>query len=152
MISNPEVDINMKSTLESEEGEGCVKYTISLFSSERYSLYYAIINGNIKTIQQLLANPNINTNLGIKNYSSDWKRETTPLCLAVIKEKIEIIQILLKQPNVDINFESTFYENKGYGEYETIKETALQLALEKQNNTIIQLLTDATQVDGLDHF
>ena len=48
MISNPEVDINMKSTLESEEGEGCVKYTISLFSSERYSLYYAIINGNIK--------------------------------------------------------------------------------------------------------
>lgn len=158
LISNPNVDINTKSTLEEREGGGCVKYSSSSYFSERYSLYYAIINGNIKTIQHLLANPNIDTNLGTKNYSSDWRgcknapQETTPLCLAVIKEKIDIIQILLKQPNIDINYESTFYELKGYESYKVIKETALQLALEKQNNTIIQLLTEAAKVGSPDHF
>ena len=71
-------------------------------------------------------------------------QEKTPLYITVEKQNIEIIQSLLNHPKIKVNFISTIMKKKDFNQ-EIVKNTALQLAIELENNEIIQLLSKETR-------
>lgn len=50
MLSNPKIDINMKTKSDIKEGGGCISYYEFSKINEKSSLFYAIENGNINVI------------------------------------------------------------------------------------------------------
>ena len=129
LLSNPTIDINMKSKSEIRKSGGCICYCRSLKTRELSSLFYAIENGNINVIEFLLTQPNIDVNFGLKEYlfnhevKGEIVQEKVPLYLAVENQNLEIVQLLIKQPNI------------------VHEITALELAREKPNLEIRHLLS-----------
>ena len=146
LLSNPKIDINMKSKSEIKEGGGCISYFEYAKTNEKSSLFYAIENGNINTIRALLEKQKIDINFGIKEYLScygkiDMIQDKSPLYLAVEKQNLEMVQLLLKQPNIEINyvFRSCRYQNNNKPIIQ--QKTIMELASEKPNTEIKNLLS-----------
>ena len=146
LLSNPTIDINMKSKSEIRKSGGCICYCRSLKTRELSSLFYAIENGNINVIEFLLTQPNIDVNFGLKEYlfnhevKGEIVQEKVPLYLAVENQNLEIVQLLIKQPNIVLNYVSKTTETINY-EKRVHEITALELAREKPNLEIRHLLS-----------
>ena len=107
LLLDPKVDINKESTLIVHKSGGCIAYTSSTKIIEEFSLYFAINNGDNMLIRFLLDQPQIDINLGIKEYSADWiskelSQEKTPLSLATEKNNLEIVQKLKSNPRIKL--------------------------------------------------
>lgn len=118
------------------------EYNFLILNFNRTSLYRAIELDNIDIVKLLLAQPKIDVNSGIKEISvsyyddkKDVMLNKSPLYLAVENENIGMVKILIEQSKVNVNFVSTFYEKT------KIQKTAYQLASERQNDEICQLLS-----------
>ena len=95
---------------------------------KKAALHYAIEKENIDIIKLLLENEKIDINIISLSGAIEYV-EKTPLIIAVELENIEIIEILLENKNIDIDYHSQFCK------------TALQIATEKKNDTIVNLLS-----------
>ncbi|KAK8838677.1 hypothetical protein M9Y10_032714 [Tritrichomonas musculus] len=103
LLSNPNINVNLESTSTNHNSGGCISYSSSTEIEDKFSLYFAIKNGNIKMIQLLLDQPQIDVNLGIKIYSRSelfkkLSQEKTPLFLATENENLEILEKLKSDP------------------------------------------------------
>ncbi|KAK8846488.1 hypothetical protein M9Y10_020511 [Tritrichomonas musculus] len=149
LLSNPIINVNLKSSSVIHESGGCYVFVSTDKYIEKSSLFFAINSENNKNklelIKLLLSISNIDVNFGIKEYLSEFEedrkllQEKSTLYLAVENENLEIIQLLLEQPLIDIDFLCTLYDIKDHKKLMQ-KKTALNLATEIKNNEIVQLL------------
>ena len=97
LLSNPNVDIKMKSISKIEESGGCLSYFSSSKTKEEPSLPFAINSGNIAMIHFLLEQPKVNLNEGVIEYDSDGREisKKDALELATETQNSEIKQLLL---------------------------------------------------------
>ena len=126
------------------------------YKNTETALHIAVEKNNFDIVQMLLSYNGIDVNsIGLfkeKNekdvkcyvcYDKIW-REKTPLLIAVENENLKIVELLLKNANVKKNKKLTITK-KIYGDdakmHKTIEKIdALSIAVEKNNNLIIDIL------------
>lgn len=148
LLGQPELDINIKSTIENG------RKTLSHLELSSQSLKLA--KSFVKSPESILQSKE-------KLYKSAKAvpeiAEITPLFFAIDKNDNEIIKLLLERPDLDVNIKSNIQKNYIFTEIESKKlidgsnvgrneeKTALHLAIERNNVEIIKLLLERKELD-----
>ena len=117
------------------------------------SLHIAVINENYDSIKVLLNSINIDINcVELDRDFYGGIKEPTPLIIAIEKENSKIVQLLLSKSEINLNYVCYYYHHQVPCEGDEYDEpisilTPLQLAVEKENKEIIQILLETKKID-----
>ena len=147
LINRNDINVN-----EISEIYGPIGQSYAYMTKKLTALHIAVENENFESIKVLLSAININANcIEYDAIPLRGIKEKTPLIIAIEKENSNIVQLLLSKSETNPNQIYYYYDHKvpcegsSYDELYSIL-TPLQLAIEKENKEIIQILLDTKKI------
>ena len=131
LLSHPKIDVNIQ-----EEWEGM----------KRTALYKAVYEEKTKLARLLLSHPKIDVNI----LEASKNQLETVFCRAIQNGDIKTIKLLISNPKIDVNVPQTTTKSFSFGSKDEKliqKNSPLQLAYQKNNKEIINLLLQRNDIN-----